>query len=285
MRSKIMSTKFANYDYKHRKLLTEIDFKDIVFCANHDAIMTHMIKLETSIDVLFLISEEERVNKRIYTVSSTYTPNIGSMDKWEFCYKVMINKICEMVGQPNAITTSVNVELNYGSDVECNQLAPDSKLYWAKVKPNAIIPTKRDEDAGFDIYPCFEGDYMIIYPHTTSAIPTGIASSCPVGYQLQIEERSSSGSKGMKYSAGVFDSGYRGEWILQLTNTNDLPIVIAKDGVDIDMDCILYPYSKAIFQAVLHNTCNELTSEEITYDELRSIPSERGDGKMGSSGK
>ena len=30
------------------------------------------------------------------------------------------------------------------------------KLYWAKVKENAIIPTKREEDAGYDLYPCFE---------------------------------------------------------------------------------------------------------------------------------
>ena len=35
-----------------------------------------------------------------------------------------------------------------------------SKLYWAKVKEDAIIPTKRDEDAGYDLYHCFEEDYL-----------------------------------------------------------------------------------------------------------------------------
>ena len=33
---------------------------------------------------------------------------------------------------------------------------------FAKIKPNAIIPTKRLEDAGYDIYPCFDEDYIII---------------------------------------------------------------------------------------------------------------------------
>ena len=27
----------------------------------------------------------------------------------------------------------------------------ENKLYWAKVKPNAIIPTKEKENAGYDI--------------------------------------------------------------------------------------------------------------------------------------
>ena len=36
---------------------------------------------------------------------------------------------------------------------------------FAKTNPNAIIPTKRDEDAGFDLYACFDADMMIIPPH------------------------------------------------------------------------------------------------------------------------
>src|SRR5690606_33646017 len=30
-------------------------------------------------------------------------------------------------------------------------------VYFAKVKPHAIIPSKRDEDAGYDIYACVDG--------------------------------------------------------------------------------------------------------------------------------
>ena len=36
----------------------------------------------------------------------------------------------------------------------------------AKVRPDAIIPTKRIEDAGWDIYANFAEDWMEIPPHT-----------------------------------------------------------------------------------------------------------------------
>ena len=41
------------------------------------------------------------------------------------------------------------------------------KIYWAKVKENAKIPSKRWEDAGYDLYPCFAEDYMEIQPNQT----------------------------------------------------------------------------------------------------------------------
>ena len=41
----------------------------------------------------------------------------------------------------------------------------DNDLYFAKVNPNAIIPSKRLEDAGYDLYACFDEDYMVIQPH------------------------------------------------------------------------------------------------------------------------
>ena len=35
------------------------------------------------------------------------------------------------------------------------------KLYFAKLRPEAVIPSKRDEDAGYDIYACFDEDYLL----------------------------------------------------------------------------------------------------------------------------
>ena len=169
-------------------------------------------------------------------------------------------------------------------------------LYWAKVKENAIIPTKRDEDAGYDIYANFDENYRFIKSGETVMIPTGIASCIPVGYYMQIEERGSSGSKGMKYSAGVFDAGFRGEWNLMVTNTTDKVIAIIKhDFLEEHKELfddlvkrnlmIVYPYEKAIFQAILHSTNNQVIPQEISYDELKNIPSERGTGRLGSSNK
>ncbi len=168
------------------------------------------------------------------------------------------------------------------------------KIYFAKVRPNAKIPDRDIWNAGLDIYPCFDEDYFIIPPHSTRLVPTGLASAIPVDYYIQIYERGSTGSKGIKYSAGVIDSSYRGEWFLATTNTNDKPVVISKLDMDklplsakeiIESTCIIYPYTKALFQGVVHSVHNELERAEISYEELMSFPSERGKGALGSSGK
>ena len=169
---------------------------------------------------------------------------------------------------------------------------------FAKTKPNAIIPTKRLEDAGYDVYPCFDEDYIIIKPHTTVIIPTGIASACDTDYCFVLHERSSTGTKGMAQRCGIIDSGYRGEWGVPITNTNDVPIVICKKESITDFNdfasillfsygeanYILYPYEKAICQALVLPV-PEVEIEEYTYEELKVIPSERGTGRLGSSGK
>jgi dUTP pyrophosphatase len=38
-------------------------------------------------------------------------------------------------------------------------------IYFAKTNSNALIPSKNDENAGYDIYACFENDYVILQPH------------------------------------------------------------------------------------------------------------------------
>ena len=152
------------------------------------------------------------------------------------------------------------------------------KIVFAKVKENAQIPARDSWNAGFDIYPCFEEESFIIEPHTTALVPTGIASAVPENYYIQIQERGSTGSKGIKYSAGVIDSSYRGEWFLATTNTNNKPILITKMDIAslpenvkelIEKAYIVYPYTKALFQGIVHCVHNELSVEEITFEELQ----------------
>ena len=165
-----------------------------------------------------------------------------------------------------------------------------AEVKFAKVHPNAIIPSKRDEDMGFDIYACFDGNYMMISPHETKLIPTGIASSCSPEYGFLLRERGSTGSKGIGLRAGVIDSGYRNEWFVCLTNTTDRPLYISKlDEKELDykyhlMQGFVYPYSKAIAQALIIPV-PKVNVEEISYDELKAIESERGMGALGSSNK
>lgn len=232
----------------------------------------------------------------------------------------------------------------------------NEKILFAKVKESAIIPTKEEENAGYDIYACWEGltkSDKIIKPHQTKLIPTGIACALPIEYYFQVEERGSTGSKGIKKSAGVVDSGYRGEIFIAISNVNNKYLVFGDkesyltealeelkkwQSVDVNnltegdiismesflkqqygddyevlsqeekmatikqlyidvkhpdnkkqiieniSNAIFYPETKAIAQLVLHKVDN-LQTEEISYEELKAIPSKRGDGALGSSGK
>lgn len=168
-----------------------------------------------------------------------------------------------------------------------------TNVKFAKVRPDAKIPSKRVEDMGFDIYACFDEDYIVINPHETKLIPTGIASSCDAGYGFVLRERGSTGSKGIALRAGVIDSGYRSEWFVGLTNTTNKVLFISKLSEletyrryydDIMPQSFIYPYSKAIAQALVIPV-PEVAVEELTYEELQIIPSERGLGALGSSGK
>ena len=162
-----------------------------------------------------------------------------------------------------------------------------AQVRFAKVKPDAIIPSKRLEDAGMDVYACFDEDYLVIPPHSTVLVPTGIASACSVDYVFLLRERGSNGSKGLAQRAGVIDSGYRGEWFVPLTNTNSVAMVIVKKGVELPLiyeHAKLYPYEKGIAQALVVPV-PRLAIEEMPYENLQQIPSERGKGALGSSNK
>lgn len=170
-------------------------------------------------------------------------------------------------------------------------------IYFAKVKPNAKIPSKRDEDSGYDMYACFDDDtdYITIPPFESRLIPTGIASAFDKKYGLRLEERGSTGSRNIKRNAGTVDSGYRGEIFVCLYNANSYPITIGKKeylNTKYSTEVIegyikkgyIYPYEKAIAQAVLREI-PDVDVTEITYEELKNITSERGIGKIGSSNK
>ncbi|MCL1924470.1 MAG: dUTP pyrophosphatase [Defluviitaleaceae bacterium] len=158
-------------------------------------------------------------------------------------------------------------------------------IYFAKVKKDALIPSKREEDGAFDIYACFEEDYLLLNPHETKLVPTGIASSFSADYAAILKERGSTGVKGIGQRAGVIDSGYRGEWFIPITNHNEQPLIILKEKAKIDLkQAIIYPYEKAIAQCLMV-IVPKLTISELSYEKLLKIKSERETGAFGSSGK
>lgn len=159
------------------------------------------------------------------------------------------------------------------------------KIYFAKIHPEAKIPTKREEDAGRDIYACFDEEYMFIPKGTVTLVPTGIASAFSPDYYIQLEERGSTGTKSMIQHCGVIDSGFRNEWKVPIGNYIDKDmVIIKKDSSAYFFDVVEYPYEKAICQAVVHDV-PKLIEEEVSYENLLKFESERGLGMLGSSGK
>lgn len=160
------------------------------------------------------------------------------------------------------------------------------QIFFAKVKHDAIIPSKKEEDAGYDIYANFEENVLVIPSHKTKMVSTGIASACSPDFYFQLQERGSTGSKGIAQRCGVIDSGYRNEWFVPLTNTTDKTLYISKlfNKYDEDEVSIHYPYNKAIAQAVLLPV-PKTEVIEVNYEDLKVIASERGMNCLGSSQK
>ena len=169
---------------------------------------------------------------------------------------------------------------------------------------------KRREDAGYDVWCSYcddktngklnngnvfmnldsQGHVTIKIPQfVTGIIPLGIATAIDADFALSLKhERSSVGSKGLFVNAGLVDSGYRNGWNIVITPiAGDLIITSKTDEVKVEKHLsgkktIYYPYNKAIGQVVvIHNI--DSTSEEIDYEELKSIKSERGLGGFGST--
>jgi len=157
-------------------------------------------------------------------------------------------------------------------------------IYFAKVKSGGIIPEKRDEDAGYDFYPNFDNDFLIINPNEIVFVPTGIASAFSSSYVLIVKERSSTGAKGMSVRMGVIDSGYRGEIMIGINNTNNKPIKITKDFNLKEDNYIIHPYNKAIAQGILLPV-PKLKLQEVSYNDLLEFESERKKSFLGASGK
>lgn len=165
-----------------------------------------------------------------------------------------------------------------------NPFTPSNiKITFAKVRPDATIPSKSVENAGYDIYANFKEDFILLKKGTVTLVPTGIASALPLTHYFQLAERGSTGTKGMVQHCGVIDSGYRNEWFVPIGNYTDKDIAISKFP-EYHEDIIVYPYEKAICQAILIEV-PETVTEEVSYEELLLIKSERGLGKLGSTGK
>jgi dUTP pyrophosphatase len=90
------------------------------------------------------------------------------------------------------------------------------RLLTAAAKP----PTRGSATAaGLDLY-CDLDAPLALQPGETTLVSTGVAVEIPAGHFGLVKDRSSLALKGLRTSAGVIDSDYRGEVKVVLTNAS-----------------------------------------------------------------
>ena len=143
------------------------------------------------------------------------------------------------------------------------------KIQVKKLNENAIIPTQGSKyAAGYDLYACADAP-VVIQPHTTVKIGTGLSIAVPEGWFGAVFARSGLASKqGLRPAncVGVCDSDYRGEYIVPIHNDSDTAQTILPG--DRIAQLVILPYLNAEFE---------------TVDTLPET--ERGAGGFGSTGK
>ena len=137
-----------------------------------------------------------------------------------------------------------------------------------RIKRDAHIPTRgSSEAAGYDLYACID-EPVVVHPHATVKIGTGLCFELPTNTFGAIFARSGLATKnGLRPAncVGVCDSDYRGEYIVAIHNDTDTQKEIQPGERIAQM--VLMPYIPMELQEV----------EEL--DET-----ERGAGGFGSTG-
>lgn len=161
-------------------------------------------------------------------------------------------------------------------------------IKWYLMNDKAILPTKTDKAAGFDVYTT--SDFIRIKPGERFMAPTGLGFIINDDYWLDAKDRGSTGSKGMHLHCGVIDVDYKGEIFICINNDNNYDIIITRsvdkaffDNTD---NIFYYPACKAIAQ-LIPIKMPTVVSMQATEEEWQIAveESKRGAGKLGSSGK
>lgn len=137
-----------------------------------------------------------------------------------------------------------------------------------KLNDKAVIPTYGSAyAAGADLYACMD-EAVVIEPHKTVMIHTGLAMEIPEGYAGLIYPRSGMAAKRNLAPAnkvGVVDPDYRGEFMVALHNHSDEPQTV--EPGERMAQLVITPF---------------LTADFTVTDELSDTV--RGIGGFGSSG-
>ena len=135
-----------------------------------------------------------------------------------------------------------------------------------RLRPDAQVPTRAYAgDAGIDLAAC---ERVELAPGERALVPTGLAVAIPAGYAGYVQPRSGLATKhgiSIVNTPGLVDSGYRGELLVNLLNTDPREPFVVEPGMRIAQLVVL-----AVPEV-----------EPVEVDELPD--SERGDRGFGSS--
>lgn len=142
-------------------------------------------------------------------------------------------------------------------------------IAFKKMHPNARKPVRAYKSVGYDVFPVESG---VILANSKANIRLGFATEFEDGHVALVQDRGSTGNRGLRSLAGVVDPDYRDEWIIIMANLSS--------------EDFLYGPDKAIAQILFIKT-------STLYDHFPGpdgwaehlSPTERGTKKLGSSDK
>jgi dUTP pyrophosphatase len=103
-----------------------------------------------------------------------------------------------------------------------------------RLRPDAVVPRRAySGDAGLDLSSC---ERVELGPGERALVPTGLAVAIPEGYAGFVQPRSGLATKhgiSIVNSPGLVDSGYRGELLVNLVNTDKRAPFVVEPGMRI----------------------------------------------------
>ena len=109
-----------------------------------------------------------------------------------------------------------------------------------RLRPDAVVPGRAySGDAGLDLSSC---ERVELAPGERALVPTGLAVAIPEGYAGFVQPRSGLATKhgiSIVNTIGLVDSGYRGELLVNLVNTDKHDTFVVEPGMRIAQLVIL----------------------------------------------
>lgn len=152
---------------------------------------------------------------------------------------------------------------------------------------DAILPSKKSGDSGYDIYTTQQDDVVLLQGEKFN-FATGLKTEVPNEWGIILREKGGMGNKNIGLRAGVVDASYRGEMVVIMTNEDPKPVVFTRNPEK-------YEALKATGKATIVDLAKAITQAMIVYtpdcevlqlsDDSDLTSTERGEGKFGSTGK